>query len=477
MIKKNREWAASWRGIPLTALSLLAVSGVASAGSLRAGAAKVDITPLASELAVPGDSIRDPLYVRAIFIDDGTTCGVLVGLDQGAARNEPVQDAVARASAETKCPAENFLISATHTHSGSTGGLGGAGSPSAKKIADAIVAAIAQAKKAVQPARVGYGTTTVDLNVNRDLYDNKQTWRQAPNKLGHSDKTLAVVAFIGNDYVPIGVYMNYAMHPVNFYLSGVISADFPGEASRFVERSFADKTVAIFSQGASGNQNPRIRESTSLVSIRTGRGPVPETIGAPPPPPSKSINPVTDMTAAAKNPVPAKDVASYKAAIAHTGEWVIAQGTLIGVSAIDVMRNFRGTRDDARLWAAQEKFTCPGRIRKDAANPARENVFPGYDDGEDVNLKVGLLRLGDINFVSVNGEVYSEISQRLKDAAPAAKMMMVTLANGTANSGYIYSDDSYSHLTFQVIGSRLKPGCAENRIIDTALQLMQRSGE
>jgi neutral ceramidase len=134
-------------------------------------------------------------------------------------------------------------------------------------------------------------------------------------------------------------------------------------------------------------------------------------------------------------------------------------------------------RDDAKLWAGQEKFTCPGRTRKDAANAARENVFPGYDDGEDVNLKVGLLRLGDINFVSVNGEVYSEISQRLKDASPAAKMMMVTLANGMANSGCIYSDDSYSHLTFQVIGSRLKPGCAENGIIDTALKLMQLSGE
>jgi len=48
---------------------------------------------------------------------------------------------------------------------------------------------------------------------------------------------------------------------------------------------------------------------------------------------------------------------------------------------------------------------------------------------------------------------------------------------GMANSGYIYSDDAYSHLTFQVIGSRLKPGCAEGRIVSTALDLMHRSGE
>ena len=56
---------------------------------------------------------------------------------------------------------------------------------------------------------------------------------------------------------------------------------------------------------------------------------------------------------------------------------------------------------------------------------------------------------------------YSQIGMRLKAEAPASKTLMVTLANGSAGSGYIYSDEAYSHLTFQVIGSRLKPGCAE----------------
>src|SRR5215204_4566276 len=51
----------------------------------------------------------------------------------------------------------------------------------------------------------------------------------------------------------------------------------------------------------------------------------------------------------------------------------------------------------------------------------------------------------------------------------------LTLANGSAGSGYIYSDQAYSHLTFQVMGSRLKPGCAEGKIVSTALDLMRRS--
>jgi hypothetical protein len=133
--------------------------------------------------------------------------------------------------------------------------------------------------------------------------------------------------------------------------------------------------------------------------------------------------------------------------------------------------------DTAAIWGGQERFSCPGRERLDAANPARENVFPGYKDGAEVNLKVGLLRIGDINFVTVNGEIYTKIGLKLKDQAPANKTLVVTLANGGANSGYIYSDDAYSHLTFQVIGSRLKPGCAEGKIISTAIGLMRKSGE
>src|SRR5207244_7571063 len=108
------------------------------------------------------------------------------------------------------------------------------------------------------------------------------------------DKTLAVVDFLGNDNVPIGVYMNYAMHPINFYLSGVISADFPGEASRYVEDLFDNRTVAIFSQGASGDQNPReFRSPTTFMGQRSAlmlaRGPLVQTVARQLRPPTRLL--------------------------------------------------------------------------------------------------------------------------------------------------------------------------------------------
>lgn len=439
----------------------------AKAGRLRAGAAKVDITPKESELAIATDSIRDHLFVRAIVADNGNTCAVLVGMDMGTTRDDMLADALPRAAAATKCPVENFLISATHTHSSNTRGLGGAGAPTVQTVADAIVKAATDAKARLVPAKVGYGTTRIDLNVNRDLFNSKQEWRQQPNPDGPSDKTLSVVEFIGEDYKPVGVYMNYAMHPVNFYLRGVISADFPGEASRYVEDFYGTGMVAIFSQGTSGDQNPALSE----------RGL--KTVGAPPAPPANAggqgFNPAAAQ--AALKPVPPGQMAAYKEGLARTGTVVAMEGVLIGESAIHVMRDQIQPVDSALIWGGEEKFTCPGRERLDAANPARENVFPGYKEGADVNLKVGLLRIGDTNFVRVNGEVYTNIGLKLKAKAPASKTMVVTLANGAANSGYIYSDDAYSHLTFQVIGSRLKPGCAEGRIVSAAVDLMHKSGE
>jgi neutral ceramidase len=449
---------------------------------LRAGAHKVDFTPKASDLQVPTDSIRDRLFARAIVVDDGSACAVLVGIDLGAAPSPIVDDAIARASTATGCPAQHFIISATHTHSSNTHGLG-QGAPTAKTVADAIVEAAAVAKKKLQPARVGYGTTSIDLNVNRDLFNRKLEWRQEPNPDGPSDKTLAVVEFLGNDNVPIGVHMNYAMHPINFYLSGVISADFPGEASRYVEELFDDRTVAVFSQGASGDQNPRDFRSPTLFmaqrsALTAGPGPFTQTVGDAPiqeRPSAAGFNP--QRASSERKPIPSENLDAYKKALARTGDYVRMLGSVIGSSAVRVMRESMQATSTARIRAAQEVVTCPGRVRLDTDNPARENVFPGYKDGPDISLKVGLLRIGDIHFVTVNGEVYSQIATRLKAEAPASQTVVVTLANGFASAGYIYSDAAYSHLTFQVIGSRLKPGCAEEQIVSTALRMMRRSDQ
>jgi hypothetical protein len=449
----------------LTLIFATALTGLChaqSSGSLRVGAAKVDITPDPSELAISTDTIRDHLYVRAIYIEDGSNSAVLASVD-GGARNNVLEIALSKSSASTGCPVENYVVSGTHSHSATTGGLGGRGFPRPETIADALVSAVDMAKSRLAPARIGYGTTQLDLNVNRDNYNEWLEWRQAANWDGVSDKTLSVLEFLGEDDVPIAVYMNYGMHPVNFYLSGVISADFPGDASAYIEDLFDNNTIALFSQATSGDQNPKMAY-TSIFQ----EGPI------------KAVLPPHDIPAKGKLPgstarqvVPAEKLAAYKKNIERKSEYVHMLGTMIGNSAVRVMLyNTEPTRE-ANIWAGQKTFTCPGRERLD--NSGRENYDPGYKDGPDITIKVGLLRIGDINIVSVNGEVYTEIGLHLKAESPYAKTMMVTLANGSAGSGYIYSNNASYHQTFQVIGSRLQPGYAEKGIVSSALDLMKQA--
>jgi neutral ceramidase len=442
--------------------------------ALQAGAAKVEITPPASALN-PGDAIRDPLFVRALFIRNGLNCAVLVGADQGNIPTPVVDDAVQRATVALGCPAGNFIVSATHTHSGNTAGLIATGSPTQKQVGDAIVKAAVRARASSRPARVGYGTTEVYLNVNRDLFEGN-TWYQGTNRVGPSDKTLAIIEFVGADGLPIGVYMNYAMHPINFYLSGLISADFPGEASRYIERRFPG-AIALFSQGASGDQNPLLdRPFNKLASVRTrmpdahdDRLTTPDgwKVAA------QLLNANVAQTAEMKKPITSEEASAYGDAMAQVGEIAASEGALIGESAIDVMKNLiPETSPVAVISSLQESLSCPGRDRVDTS--ARQGVLPVYTDGEPVNLRLGLLKIGDIAVATVNGEVYSEIAMRLKKQSPSNKLMMVTLANGRANSGYIYSNNAAHHLTFQVIGARLKPGCAEDQIVTRIIDMDRR---
>jgi neutral ceramidase len=445
---------------------LLAVPGLvpaqdAGAARSRAGAAKVDITPDPSELANSTDIIRDHLYVRAIYIENGSNCAVLVSV-AGGARN--IDEALQESSASTGCPVENYVVTGTHSHSANTGGIAG-GSPTPETIATALVSAVDMAKSHLAPARVGYGTTQLDLNVNRDNFDEWLEWRQTPNWDGVSDKTLSVVTFLGEDDVPIAVYMNYAMHPVNFFMSGVVSADFPGDASTYIEELFDNNTVALFSQGASGDQNPKMAY-TSI--FRDG--------------PIKGVLPPHNVPATGNQPsfagqgaVPDENLAAHEKTIERKSDYVHMLGTMIGNSAVRVMLYDTKYEREASIWAGKQNVTCPGRVRLDTEG--RENYDPGYEDGPDVTIGVGLLQIGDVNLVTVSGEVYTDIGLRVKAESPASKTMFVTLANGPRGSGYIYSDEASYHLTFQVLGSRLQPGCAEEGIVSAALDLMHQAGQ
>ncbi len=230
--------------------------------ALSVGAARVDITPEKKALPKGYEGINDPIYIRAIVVDDGTTRAALVTVDAGGIPTDIYTQVSQQAERELRIPARHMLLTATHTHSVPFG--------VARELAPRIVAAISQAAGRLQPARMAYGTGVSYINVNRNIIDPKtHRWWEGPNYEGVSDKTVAVFIFAALDGRPIAVYYNYAVHAVLNGQLDQISGDIPGAASRYIEDSLDDQAVAVWSTGAAGDQNPIYFQQTyDLREIR-----------------------------------------------------------------------------------------------------------------------------------------------------------------------------------------------------------------
>jgi neutral ceramidase len=434
----------------------LGMSGGAYAqnAGLRVGAAKVDVTPAENQLPKSYEGILDHLYSRAIVIGNGTAAAALITVDAGAIPEALWQAVSKQIESELGIPATNILLTATHTHS--------APGQQGPDYTQKIVESVRLAKQRAVPARVGYGTGVSYLHVNRNIIDPKtKRWWEGPNYDGPSDKTVAVIKFESLAGEPIAVYYNYAMHGVTVGQLDLVSADAPGTASKYIEDSFDDKIVALWSSGAAGDQNPIYYQQTyDLREIRiqdyAKRG---IDISNSMPPGGQGLD--------KKDPKVIKLMNQQK-------QMIVSMGQFLGEEVMHVMRGMDRTESSVQIDGRFKTVSCPGRER---TNEGRAG-FPGeYKEAGPVDIRLGLLRMGDIMIGAVNAEVFNPIAQRLKKESPYAPTMMATLTNGSARSGYIPNDAAYGMYTFEVVSSRLKPGCAESAIVNGILDLMSESGK
>jgi neutral ceramidase len=447
----------------LTLSALILPSASSAGGTLNVGAARVEVTPAPKpDWPASGKYDHERMYVRVIVLDNGATRAALVSADLPDITTPIWTGAAPVVARELNCPVEHLIISPTHSHSACQSGPPPPrfNEVPVESTVDAIVKAVRQAKARLRPGVVGFGTGRAYLNVNRDAI-NKDTrlWTQASNLDGPSDKTVAVMLFKDLQGAPIAGYMNYAMHPVNAFLTGITSADFPGAACRYVEKAFHDDMVMLFTQGAAGDQNPLYLRPGSNAQA------------------SKSGIPITGFEMV-RQPIEAglRDHMNVKVepAVADDLErYIDALGVILGEEAIRVMTNMDRMGGDIRIWGTQEVITLPGRKR---TNTGREGVPGTYEDGPPVNVRLGVLGIGDVALASIDAEIYNMFQQNLKALSPMTKTVLVTISNGRTDSGYIVPDSEYGKTTFQVLGNKLQPGHAERRILDTLANMIGRYG-
>jgi len=429
--------------------------------SLRVGVAKVDITPkdLTGLIGVsnrPFKEVHDPIFARALVLDDGVNISAIVGAD--LAELGDTTSLRARIAKELAIPADHLMIAASHDHSAPRSGpitLGTSsvdGRPYAtpaytKFVDDSFVEVLRQAKASLQPARVGFGTGKVDVNVQRMAYT-ARGWQGSTDEDGFADKTVWVLKFDTPAGVPIGFLFNYAVHSTVNFGSSEITGDLAGMAEKYVESQFPDKFVAMFTMGAAADAFPKF----------------------------------TSRQGDKADPFAAEKV----------------QGDMLGGEVVMVANRITQMSEVATIKASQRAVPCdmfvppPPAPRANAAGGAGGQPDGGQGGGQGgglqaqqprpadlppatpvkpgdkLDIQMGLIRINQVAITSVSGEVGSDIFLHLKKESPFANLLMVTLANDRV--GYIPSEAEWDRFTPAYVR-----GCAEKVIVDNLVDMMNAS--
>lgn len=234
----------------------------AGAGGLRAGAATRDVTPPAGipmwgygNRTGPSEGTLDPLFAKALVLGAGDTALAIVVTDMG---RMPLPPSCARIrEAAAKAGVADVIFSATHTHSGPI--LEDPALSYPGELEAAIIETIAEAAKAMAPARIGVGRTEIDISHNRRVIVDGQCrmrWRNVerlPN--GPIDRGAGVIRIDTLDGAPIAHLIHYACHPVVLGPDNLrYSGDWSGEMCAVIEKETG--APALFLQGAAGDINP-----------------------------------------------------------------------------------------------------------------------------------------------------------------------------------------------------------------------------
>lgn len=251
-------------------LSALFCPGSALGLPLKAGIAKVEITPPAGEKmwgyfdrVTPAQGTLDPLYARVLVLELGEKRLALVDLDLGRAFGpaslERLRDAARKSSGISY-----VLVQATHTHAGPVildeypSGAPAWENAAVEKIGEAIEEAHQRAVEA--RLGTGYGATYIGYNRRRVNPDGTVTmfWRnQTRVPTAPVDPTVSVLRVDTAEGKPLAVLVNYSCHPVVFGPDNLqYSADFPGVMAQTVEQAFGSSPpLCFFLQGAPGDIN------------------------------------------------------------------------------------------------------------------------------------------------------------------------------------------------------------------------------
>jgi hypothetical protein len=420
---------------------------------LLAGAGRTEITPApgtpqggwGAQTHQRGIGADMPMYATALALSDGENTGVILDVDSIGFNSEWTECYLNSISKLTGLDREHIRLSCTHVHSGPNTfrlAIISEGRDMAERyleeLSDHLAGAAWQAIRNLQPVRVGAGSGSSRVGVNRRFRLPDGRMAVGRNWAGKVDHTVRVVRFDDLNHQPVAVLVNYACHPtIVGWQNQYFTPDYPGVVRKVVERDIGGK--CLFLQGATGNITPRLGFTGDLsVYHRLG-----------------TILGLEAAKVAAEIELPARretlvDIMESGTALAiyeeESREPTELDFRMITRKVALPLKQFgppeKAREETARLLSQLNDLRAagapPDEIRAANARAVQsgwktENACL-YHGKPTLARELQCMRIGQIALISTEGEPFIEIALRVIGASP----FRYTLFSGYSNGGFGY---------------------------------------
>lgn len=415
--------------VAATSVGGAATADVATSTGLKVGAGRAAIDIPSSLLPLDGfTTVHNDLFVRILMLENGSRRVALAVLDLTSISTEAITAMRATIAEASGVATADIVVTVTHTFSAphvQEATSSTAAAQYVQQITKAAATAIAAAVKGLKPARVGYGTGTCDVNVNRDVFT-ADGWWLGTGEAGASDKSVGVTRFDDEDGNPIAVLMNYSVQSSVMMESVMASGDLPitadlaGAAVQHVEKQYGGDVVGFFLVGSCGDQSPAFRAKRYVID---------------------------------------KDK-KWSQVDAQDAGWLLltVQGERLGTEAVRVSEAIKtsggGSGPTLRLVTDSVKVSTVTE-----GHPTGPMKTYDFTPNGTADVPVWILQVGNGVFVGVEPELSTDTALAIKKHSPFPHTAVMSMLEGGSKN--MAEAQSYARITYEAMDSSYAQGSAE----------------
>ena len=375
--------------------------------------------------------VHDQLCARALVFQDSTDAACILSADAIGFGNRILGPGrhftdELRQRIQTRCGLEShrLMIASTHAHStpetlGITDLLSvPAAGPWLETLLDQLTSAVSMAVENMASCTLKVGIGNVQGLAHNRRPGCSELSLDEQVEAGRLDPQLTVLVCEDEDGLPRYVVANTQCHPVAVQVQPLVSADFPGVATRLVEQTLEGCLMCTYLQGAAGNLNP--------IRDHTGRFRDVQLYGA----------------------IVAGETIKIAAGMLGDDAAIVEQGGI----AVDSSRISLPARTFPERSEWEDRLSEAQRRELDAVGPEEKHacarqtqqllealdLFSRFSDEQEAEVQA--VRLGNCAIVGVPGELFTEWGLKIKRESPAAHTLVSELTNGWV--GYLLSNGS-----------------------------------